>query len=550
MIQKMNIRSLVVKMWVVAFLAASVGLRAFPVQTARGQVLAFLGTPYYGNATTISQWFDPPNHYGIDFLLRYERVLAAAEGTITELRWYTRDDRCLNDPTNYYGCHYGLYVRIDHAYDYDDYLTIYGHLSTAIGSTSGPESWVELGEVIGTSGNTGWSTGPHLHFEVRHDDVRVDPFDEDGVSLWRHGACTETDSNRCSGTLLPAPPQAESITIDDGDTGFSRGYVRPYSSPWSYATDAGYNGDTYYGLNTTSSTYYRWAKWKPSISSGNQGMYEIYVHVPSNHADTLRARYTVDHAYGSTEALIVQAALPHTGWPNSTWVNIGTYFLSPDSRSVEITNETDAWDAGKYVGADAVRFTRLAPTYLPDTRASVGWDSSVVVRPNGGAALTRVEHFDSSGNSECTVSLPVDQAGVWNCRPSLNCDDTDDIRSAVVYASQDVSVVVENKKTGETTNYNGVAAADPLNPGWGQVGNTIYAPAVKYNLYGRTSQLYVMNAGSSTATIIPTFHAQDNYGSPTTCSSFTVPSQGRYVYDPSQCAPYTGKLYGVGPLIG
>jgi hypothetical protein len=344
MVQKINVRDMVVRICVVVLLVASVELGALPVRTVQAQASAFLATPYYGNDTTISQWFNSPRHFGIDFLLRYERVLASADGTITTLGWFNEDPQCLNDPdpAGTLGCGYGLHIRIQHAGDYDDYETIYGHLSTAIGSTSGPENWVELGKVIGTSGNTGWSTGPHLHFEVRHNGVQVDPFDESGVSLWRHGACTATDGNRCSGTPLLAPVQAGSITIDDGDTGFSRGYVRPYSGPWMYAIDAGYNGDTYYGLNTTSSTYYRWAKWEPAISSGNQGTYEIYVHVPSNHADTLRAKYTVDHVYGSTEALVVQAALPHTGWPNSTWVSIGTYFLSPNSGSVKITNQTDS----------------------------------------------------------------------------------------------------------------------------------------------------------------------------------------------------------------
>jgi murein DD-endopeptidase MepM/ murein hydrolase activator NlpD len=34
---------------------------------------------------------------------------------------------------------------------------------------------VERGEVIGTSGDTGYSTGPHLHVELRHAGVPVDP---------------------------------------------------------------------------------------------------------------------------------------------------------------------------------------------------------------------------------------------------------------------------------------------------------------------------------------------------------------------------------------
>jgi murein DD-endopeptidase MepM/ murein hydrolase activator NlpD len=199
------VRKLIVKMCVVTLLAASVGLGVLPTPTTQAQVVAFMGTPYYGKATTISQWFNPP-HNGVDFLLRYERVLAADEGTIIRLKWDWEHDRCVNIPSGDAprDCGYGLHIRVQHAYAYASYETIYGHLSTAIGSTSGPESWVELGEVIGTSGNTGWSTGPHLHFEVRHNGTPVNPFNESGVSLWLYGACTATSGNRCSGTPLPA----------------------------------------------------------------------------------------------------------------------------------------------------------------------------------------------------------------------------------------------------------------------------------------------------------------------------------------------------------
>jgi murein DD-endopeptidase MepM/ murein hydrolase activator NlpD len=50
--------------------------------------------------------------------------------------------------------------------------SFYGHLSridVQVGQTVG------AGDVVGASGNTGWSTGPHLHWEVRVNGVPVDP---------------------------------------------------------------------------------------------------------------------------------------------------------------------------------------------------------------------------------------------------------------------------------------------------------------------------------------------------------------------------------------
>lgn len=56
---------------------------------------------------------------------------------------------------------YGKYIIIRHQ---NNYVTLYGHLSR-IKTKSG--NFVRQGEVIGLSGSTGRSTGPHLHFEVR-----------------------------------------------------------------------------------------------------------------------------------------------------------------------------------------------------------------------------------------------------------------------------------------------------------------------------------------------------------------------------------------------
>jgi murein DD-endopeptidase MepM/ murein hydrolase activator NlpD len=58
---------------------------------------------------------------------------------------------------------YGNWIEIEHP---GKLATVYGHLSAfATGITAGSE--VKRGELIGFTGNTGRTTGPHLHFEVR-----------------------------------------------------------------------------------------------------------------------------------------------------------------------------------------------------------------------------------------------------------------------------------------------------------------------------------------------------------------------------------------------
>lgn len=64
---------------------------------------------------------------------------------------------------------YGIHVIIRHGYGYE---SLYGHMEKTrvhVGEK------VKRGEVIGWVGNTGKSTGPHCHYEVIHNGVKVDP---------------------------------------------------------------------------------------------------------------------------------------------------------------------------------------------------------------------------------------------------------------------------------------------------------------------------------------------------------------------------------------
>lgn len=114
--------------------------------------------------TTYFGWDAPMNrnHSGIDigdWGINGTNVYASKSGTVITAK-----------DTYIPGYSYGKYVVIDHG---DGYSTLYGHCS-AIYVTVGQK--VNQGDVIAAVGNTGWSTGPHMHFEVRVNGIAQDPF--------------------------------------------------------------------------------------------------------------------------------------------------------------------------------------------------------------------------------------------------------------------------------------------------------------------------------------------------------------------------------------
>ncbi len=71
-----------------------------------------------------------------------------------------------------YGGGYGNYVVIDHG---NGKSTLYAHMS-AVAVSCG--QYVAKGQTVGYVGNTGYSTGPHLHFETRLNGIKYNPMDE------------------------------------------------------------------------------------------------------------------------------------------------------------------------------------------------------------------------------------------------------------------------------------------------------------------------------------------------------------------------------------
>lgn len=124
-------------------------------------------TDYYGTRT----WNSQGMHYGLDISGNYQSgadIVSAESGTVILVSNYCTH----NYPKNYScGCGggFGNYLIVDHG---NGYATLYGHCSS-IDVSVGQK--VQRGEVIAHVGSTGYSTGYHLHFEVRQNGQRIDP---------------------------------------------------------------------------------------------------------------------------------------------------------------------------------------------------------------------------------------------------------------------------------------------------------------------------------------------------------------------------------------
>ena len=138
--------------------ASSDGSISYP--TGGGGVAGFDPIWPLPGVTYISAGYNGyPGHKGLDIAGPYGTpIVAAADGTVIEA-----------NSTDSWGYSWGYYVLIYHN---GTYTTRYAHMSSVAVSTG---QYVTAGTVIGYEGATGNVTGPHLHFEVYENGVRVDP---------------------------------------------------------------------------------------------------------------------------------------------------------------------------------------------------------------------------------------------------------------------------------------------------------------------------------------------------------------------------------------
>lgn len=205
-------------------------------------------------------FFEGTVHTGVDIAAEEGApVVAAGGGKVIWSGWglYSGIEDRENDP-------YGISVVIRHDFGYEgkQLYTVYGHLSR-VDVVRG--QYVETGQQIGNVGKTGFTTGPHLHFEVRIGENNF--FTTQNPELWT------------------APPQGWGVLVGrvmgTGGQLLERHPVivrnKATKRIWtviSYGSNAGLNSDAYYRENL-------------AMGDVPAGVYEL-------ETDYLGRRYTTD----------------------------------------------------------------------------------------------------------------------------------------------------------------------------------------------------------------------------------------------------------------
>jgi murein DD-endopeptidase MepM/ murein hydrolase activator NlpD len=359
-------------------------------QPTAAQTQQFLYRPYYGDWPGYTAWMDHHNpgtldnwvhnrkgqesvqvcdttkattnedryrycyggHEGLDYPLSYLPVVAAAPGVIKYSGWHFPLNRDVG---------LGLMVEIEHNHNNTLYRTQYGHLSM-IRLMSGvtTQRWQ-----IGTSGNTGYSSGAHLHFDVRvlhnnswkwtdplsYEDTvppsGADPLDPDSQYLF------------VDNPLQTRPARSTEHLVDDGATGYTDAclYGTYY---WWTVSGYGYSNDHRYTLSN-GTTVDCLANFSMSLPS--QGEYEVEVYIPDWNASSRSSavRYTIYHADpgtpGNATVIVDQRRIG-----GNRWISLGRHKFNTAS-SVRVVVSDNSYigtysDIGLYLLVDAVRLVR------------------------------------------------------------------------------------------------------------------------------------------------------------------------------------------------
>jgi len=206
-------------------------------------------------------------------------------------------------------------VRIEHN---NGYRCTCGHLSVVAVDEGTPitDAGTERGRIVAISGNTGFSAGAHLHFDVTPPNAadphyRVNPYGWIGgagndpwagraisYNLWQHFPSISNSDVYTSGSPISAPPDPDPtvpgvVLIDENSDGFTEDPV----GCWTGDT-GGYDNSLRFTSTFTSTDVPNYTAcagtWNIPQLPGRAGEYDLYAYIPSPRTTADGAVYRIE----------------------------------------------------------------------------------------------------------------------------------------------------------------------------------------------------------------------------------------------------------------
>jgi murein DD-endopeptidase MepM/ murein hydrolase activator NlpD len=264
-------------------------------------------------------------HVGTDFdAPRYTAIYCGAVGTLAAKQDGWGDGSLGTDPSH------ANYVIVNHA---SGMRTLYWHMQLNTVTTKGVGSSIACGEQIGQVGNSGMTSGPHLHFEPQLNNVPDDPYSGacGGPTSWWVNQNGGNPVTTCEGITKGARD------VDNSSAGFS---VTGTWSAGSSATDK-YGGDYRYHSTAAVSAPAQWATTLNGTATWN-----VKAWWPQGSNRSTTAPYVVQHAAGTTTINVNQQI------NGGKWNLLGSWNMGG-----AVTVKLSCWTGTGYiVVADAVRW--------------------------------------------------------------------------------------------------------------------------------------------------------------------------------------------------
>jgi murein DD-endopeptidase MepM/ murein hydrolase activator NlpD len=152
----------------------------------------------------------------------------------------------------------------------------------------------------------------------------------------------------CATTPTPTPNPSVTVTVDAPGRGFTAYTRQGASGSWFSASGLGQGGSTLL-TSTNGSAWSRFGNWEPTLTS--EGSYLVEVYIPRQYA-TARAKYVIVHRGGVTTRVVDQSRY------FDQWVDLGVYTFGTRGALVQLANDTGEAPGSRWVGFDAMRWTR------------------------------------------------------------------------------------------------------------------------------------------------------------------------------------------------